>query len=287
MKRRTCSRREFMGLTASSIAAATALPRRLSAAIAEAGEPDLIVRNANVCTVDARLPRAQAFAVRGSRFIAVGTNAEIAALASKGAQVFDAQGMTIVPGFIDCHNHPVGETLLYEVAVGNPFDVEFVTIASILDKLSAKARQTPPGHWVEGFFYDDTKVKDKRPLNIHDLDKVSKDHPVSVQHRGGHTTFYNSKAFELAGITRATPDPPGGTFDRDDQGNLTGRVTDNALGVFEKVGLRPEFSAAAALTDALRSSGVTVEGSPRAGRAGVRHGTFRGQAPPPQARPGL
>jgi hypothetical protein len=64
-----------MGLTASIIAAATALPRRLSAAIAEAGEPDLIVRNANVCTVDARLPRALAFAVRGSRFIAVGTNA--------------------------------------------------------------------------------------------------------------------------------------------------------------------------------------------------------------------
>ena len=80
--------------------------------------------------------------------------------------MFDAQGMTIVPGFIDCHNHPVGETLLYEVAVGNPFDVEFVTIASILDKLSAKARQTPPGYWVSGFFYDDTKVKDKRPLNI-------------------------------------------------------------------------------------------------------------------------
>jgi len=148
-----------------------------------------------------------------------------------------------VPGFIDCHNHPVGETLLYEVAVGNPFDVEFVTIASILDKLSAKAKQTPPGYWVEGFFYDDTKVKDKRPLNIHDLDKVSKDHPVSVQHRGGHTTFYNSKAFELAGITRDTPDPPGGTFDRDEQGNLNGRVTDNALGVFEKVGQRPKFSA--------------------------------------------
>jgi predicted amidohydrolase YtcJ len=244
MKLRTCSRREFVGWTASGIVAATALPRRLSAALPGTNEQDLIVRNANVYTVDGRLPRAEAFAIRGSRFIAVGTNAEIGALASKGAQVFDAQGMTIVPGFIDCHNHPVGETLLYEIAVGNPFDVEFVTIASILDKLSARARQTPPGHWVEGFFYDDTKVKDKRPLNIHDLDKVSKDHPVSVQHRGGHTTFYNSKAFELGGITRTTPDPPGGTFDRDDQGNLTGRVTDNALGVFDKVGLRPEFSAA-------------------------------------------
>jgi len=240
MNRRTCSRREFIGMTALGIVAATALPRRSNAAT---GEGDLIVRNANVYTVDARLPRAEALAIRGSRFLAVGTNAQIAALAGKGAQVFDAQGMTVVPGFIDCHVHPVGEVLLYEVSVGNPFDVEFVTIASILDKLTAKARQTPAGYWVEGFFYDDTKVKDQRPLNIHDLDKVSKDHPVSVQHRGGHTTFYNSKAFELAGITRDTPDPPGGTFDRDADGNLNGRVTDNALGVFEKVGLRPKFSA--------------------------------------------
>jgi predicted amidohydrolase YtcJ len=243
MNSSTWSRREFIGLTASGIVAATAVPRPLRAAISAAGEQDLIVRNANVYTVDARLPRAEAFAIRGSRFLAVGTNAEISSLAGKGAQVFDAQGMTIVPGFIDCHNHPVGEMLLYEVAVGNPFDVEFVTIASILDKLSAKARQTPPGYWVEGFFYDDTKVKDRRSLTIHDLDKVSRDHPVAVQHRGGHTSFYNSKAFELAGITRATPDPAGGTFDRDADGNLNGRVTDNALGVFEKVGLRPKFSA--------------------------------------------
>jgi predicted amidohydrolase YtcJ len=232
MSRRTCSRREFIGLTTLGIAA-----------MAAADEQELIVRNANVCTVDARLPRAEAFVVRGSRFLAVGTNAEMGALAGKGAQVFDAQGLTVVPGFIDCHNHPVGERLLYEVAVGNPFDVEFVTIASIIDKLSAKARQTPPGHWVEGFFYDDTKVKDKRPLTVQDLDKVSKDQPVSVQHRGGHTTFYNSKAFELAGITRDTPDPPGGTFDRDAKGNLNGRVTDNALDVFDKVGLRPKYSA--------------------------------------------
>lgn len=243
MNRRSCSRREFIGMTALGLVAASALPRRLSAAISAASEADLIVRNANVYTVDARLPRAEAFLIRGGRFLAVGSNAEIGSLAGKGAQVFDAQGMTIVPGFIDCHNHPVGEVLLYEVAVGNPFDVEFVTIASILDKLTARARETPPGYWVRGFFYDDTKVKDKRPLTVQDLDKVSKEHPVVVQHRGGHTSFYNSKAFELAGITRATPDPPGGTFDRDASGNLNGRVTDNALGVFDKVGPQPKFSA--------------------------------------------
>ncbi len=243
MNRRICSRRAFIGLSAAGLVAASALPRRLSAAIAAASEGDLIVRNANVYTIDARLPRAEAFLIRGGRFVAVGTNAEIGALASKGAQAFDAQGMTIVPGFIDCHNHPVGEVLLYEVAVGNPFDVEFVTIASILDKLTARARETPPGYWVRGFFYDDTKVKDKRPLTVQDLDKVSKEHPIVVQHRGGHTSFYNSKAFELAKITRETPDPPGGTFDRDANGNLNGRVTDNALGVFDKVGPQPKFSA--------------------------------------------
>ena len=126
--------------------------------------------------------------------------------------------MTIVPGFTDCHNHAGGTTLLYEVLVGNPFEVEFVTIASIIEKLKAKARQTPPGTWVEGYFHDDTKLKDKRPLNVHDLDQVSTEHPVAVQHRGGHTTFYNSKAFELAGITKDTPNPAGGTFDRDANG---------------------------------------------------------------------
>lgn len=243
MNRRSYNRRDFIGLTALGIVAASALPRRLGAAISAAGEGDLIVRNAIVYTVDARLPRAEAFAIRGSHFIAVGSNVEMAALASKDAQVFDAQGMTVVPGFIDCHNHPIGETLLYEVVVGNPFDVEFVTIDSIVDKLIAKARRTPAGHWVSGFFYDDTKVKDKRPLNIRDLDKVSKDHPVAVRHRGGHTGFYNSKAFELAGVTRDTRDPPGGTFDRDASGNLSGRVTDKALAVFDKVGMRPKFSA--------------------------------------------
>jgi predicted amidohydrolase YtcJ len=121
--------------------------------------------------------------------------------------------------------------------------VEFVTIASIIDKLRTKAQQTPPGTWVEGYFHDDTKLKDKRPLNLHDLDKVSTEHPVVVQHRGGHTSFYNSKALELAKITKDTPNPPGGTFDRDANGELNGRVTDRARSVFSNVGNRQRFTA--------------------------------------------
>ena len=201
-------------------------------------DADLVVWNANVHTVDSGIPAAQAFAVKDGRFVAIGTNEEAKAWSGKHTETIDARHMTIVPGFIDCHNHSPGEMLLYETVVGNPYEVEFFTIASIIEKLRAKAQQAQPGFWVEGVLYDDTKLKDKRQLTIHDLDQVSTQQPVSVTHRGGHTTFYNSKAFELAGINRNTPDPFGGTFDRDGSGELTGRVSDNARNVFEKVGKR-------------------------------------------------
>src|SRR5262247_3427587 len=241
------SRREFMGLTAGAVAA-TVTPwfsRTVAAvAAADASNADLIIINANVYTVDSRLPKASAFAVKNSRFIAVGSNDEIKGLAGKDTRTIDAQQMTIVPGFTDCHNHAGGDTLLYEVLVGNPFEVEFVTITSIIDKLRAKARQTPPNTWVEGFFFDDTKVKDQRELNVHDLDEVSLEHPVVVRHRGGHTSYYNSKALEMAGVTKETKDTAGGTYDRDEKGDLNGRVTDTARGVFNNVGKRPSFTPA-------------------------------------------
>jgi predicted amidohydrolase YtcJ len=144
--------------------------------------------------------------------------------------------MTVVPGFIDTHNHGGGEGLLYDVLVGNPFDVEYVTIQSIIDKLRVRAKTTPPGTWVEGYFFDDTKLKDNRALNAQDLDKVSTEHPVAVHHRGGHTGFYNSLAFKRAGITKDTPNPYGGTYDKNENGELNGRVTDRARGSLAKAG---------------------------------------------------
>jgi len=229
-----------MNLTGAGIAA---ILGGAAAAADEGPNSDLVVLNAKVYTVDTRRPKAEGFAVKAGRFTAVGSSAEMKALIGKGTQTFDAKQMTVVPGFIDCHNHAPGDTLLYEVLVGNPYVVEFVTIDSIIEKLRAKAAQTPPGIWVEGYFFDDTKVKDNRPLNLHDLDKVSKDHPVAVHHRGGHTAFYNSKAFELADINKNTPNPAGGTYDRDSNGDLNGRATDRAMFAFYKAGKRPAYSA--------------------------------------------
>jgi predicted amidohydrolase YtcJ len=177
------SRRNFMqigGLGAAGLLTGVA-PWPVRAA--QRGAPDQIVVNANIYTVDDGMPRAQAFAVKDGRFIAVGATEDMKALAGSETQLVDAQGATVIPGFIDCHNHAPGTRLLNDVIVGNPYEVEFVTIDGIVDKLKARASTTPPGVWVEGQFFDDTKVKDGRELNVHDLDKVSLDHPVVVNHR--------------------------------------------------------------------------------------------------------
>jgi predicted amidohydrolase YtcJ len=248
LKSTKVTRRRFLRLASSGamVLGASALRKGAWAqdAFARDAAPDVIVVNANIYTVDPKLARAEAFAVRGGRFQAVGSSADIRNLAHRDTPVFDAQKMTIVPGFIDCHNHAEGESVLFNVLVGDPFEVKFVTIDEIVDKLKKRAGETSPGMWVEGQFFDDTKVRDGRILNMHDLDKVSTQHPVGVHHRGGHTAFYNSKAFQLAQITKNSPNPPGGTFDRDQNGELNGRVTDTAMEVFDKVGLRPVYSPA-------------------------------------------
>jgi predicted amidohydrolase YtcJ len=153
------NRRDFlnlMGLSVAGVAGRSWLSA--FAQPADLNDADLVVFNAKVYTVDARMPRAEAFAVKGGRFLAVGSSADIKGLTGKKTQTYDARQMTVVPGFIDTHNHGGGEGLLYDVLVGNPYQVEFVTIDSIVEKLRVRAQATPPGYWVEGYFHDDTKT---------------------------------------------------------------------------------------------------------------------------------
>jgi hypothetical protein len=167
--------------------------------------------------------------------VAVGSNDEVRGLATRGTEVVDAAGMTVVPGFIDAHCHPDGVDELTGVNVNLP------TIADIKDALRKKAAQTPPGFWVTGYMYDDTKLRDGRPVHRRDLDDAVPNHPAMIEHRGGHTGVYNGKAFELAGVTAATPDPEGGKFYREN-GELTGKVAERAAAVFSGVGQRPEIT---------------------------------------------
>jgi len=229
------SRGEFLGLSATLAAGVTAgcvsggsTP---AGALADLNTADLVVLNGNVLTQDERLASAEAFAVKGGRFVAVGSSDDISNLVAQGrTQVIDAAGMTVLPGFIDAHSHPsyVGLSELKNV------NTNLGSIARIQQALREKASRTPPGEWIVGFMYDDTKQQEGRPLNRRDLDEALPDHPVMVNHRGGHTSVVNSMAFRLAGISEETPDPTGGRFEREN-GELTGLVAERGQGPFNRL----------------------------------------------------
>ncbi|MCC6317326.1 MAG: amidohydrolase [Gemmatimonadaceae bacterium] len=197
-------------------------------------EADSVVVNAHVHTSDAAQPRAEAFAVKDGRILAVGRSADIRNLATARTTVIDAAGMFVAPGFIDCHSHPSGINELFGV------NANVRTVAELRANIGRRVAQVPANQWVEAFMFDDTKLD--VPLTRQHLDDISPNHPVSVNHRGGHTSWYNSKALELAGVTRTTPDPDHGRFFRDERGELTGRVAELARGVFARVGVRERFS---------------------------------------------
>jgi len=196
------------------------------------GAADTIIRGATIYTMDPAQPRAEAIALRGDRILAVGSRTYVERFADRTTRVIDARGQTLLPGFIDAHSHP----LLQSVATG--VDVGLASIAEVKAALARQSAATPAGHWVIGIMYDDTKFREGRALTRRDIDEVVATHPVIVRHRGGHTAVVNSRAFELAGITRDTPDPVGGKFFRED-GELTGKVAELAVEVFDRVGTWP------------------------------------------------
>jgi predicted amidohydrolase YtcJ len=231
-------------------------------------EAELVLHNANVLTMDPAQPRAQAVAVSGGRFLAVGSDADVLNLATGRAARVDLGGKTVVPGFIDAHSHPAeaGYQHLKQV------DCALDSIARIQEALRSRAAKTPPGDWVLGFKYDDTKTAEGRFLTREDLDAVSTAHPVLVGHRGGHTVYVNSLALQKAGVDEKTPDPAGGRFYRDPaRGRLTGRAAETAIDVFGK-------AIPSALSRDDRREGVRLIGAMMA-RTGLTSVTDAGGSP--------
>ena len=208
--------------------------------------PDLIVHGRVIHTMDDANPTAESLAVRDGRFVAVGSRADIEQLRAPGTTVMDHGDAVITPGFIDAHTHPAGAG----VRELKDVNVDVRSIAEIKDRMAARAGETPPGEWIRGFKYDDTKLAEGRPLNRLDLDEAVPDHPAVVGHRGGHTSVYNSLAFAAAGVTAETPDPRGGKFYREG-GELTGLVAERANAAFS--GLIPSTH-----TDDDRQAGVKL-----------------------------
>ena len=198
-----------------------------SQARAEEAYADLVVINTTVITVDSQNLRARAFAVQGDKFVAVGTTAQIRKLIGEDTVVIDAQGKTVTPGFIDAHLHPgpiyPADSRLAKVDL-SPAHVS--TMEELIAALRAKAQITPKGQWVFGSRYQDTKLG--RHPTREDLDRASTEHPISIGHSSGHVSVVNSLALKNAGITKDTPDPSGGGFDRDENGVPNGICREGA-----------------------------------------------------------
>ncbi len=221
-------------------------------------KPDIILHNANIFTSNRYQPKAQAIAITNGTVSAVGKDVDILYLAGANTIKINLGGKTVTPGFIDAHSHPAysGRAHLRNV------DCDLRSIKAIKNAIKKKVDQTPKGKWVQGFKYDDTKTSEGRYINRYDLDEVSNTHPISITHRGGHTAYVNSKALKLANIDRSTKDPKGGFIVRDENGEPTGLLKENAVEMVNKL-IPNEFTAkdnqdgVKLITKMMAKSGVT------------------------------
>jgi predicted amidohydrolase YtcJ len=188
---------------------------------------DCVFVNGEVVTVNPRDDVFEAVAVRGNKICAVGTTEEILRLQGPATRVVDLGGNSLLPGFVDSHLH----MLMYGTdRLGVDCKNGVREVADITARLARRARETPPGGWVRGWGYNHQRLAEGRHPTREDLDRVSQEqeHPVIVVRTCNHISAVNSRALEVLGITRDTPDPEGGTIARDEDGEPTGVLKETA-----------------------------------------------------------
>lgn len=196
---------------------------------------DSVYRNGNIYTVDEKQPTATALAVKGDRLVYVGGESGVNAYIGTNTKVIDLKGKTVVPGVAEGHMHiaGLGQSLLMIDAFWKPKDV-------ILAAVKAEAEKAEPGAWIQGRGWMNTIWEDKNYPSKEELDAVAPDNPVILTRADGHMIWVNSKALELAGITKDTPNPQGGEYLKTASGELLGCITDTATDPIES--LIPAFT---------------------------------------------
>jgi hypothetical protein len=212
--------RTVIGLVA---AVALTLSESLRPAAAQpAARVDRIFVNGTLWTADVAKPQAEAMAIAGDRIVAVGGAAEIRALADQTTAVIDLKGRFVVPGFQDSHVHFPGPSVNH---VEGLLDIE--TLEGFQETLREFARAHPELPWIVGQGWGYSIFPDQIPDKKY-IDEVISDRPVYIVSRDGHMGLANSKALEIAGITRTTPDPPNGRIMRAASGEPNGEFKEAA-----------------------------------------------------------
>jgi predicted amidohydrolase YtcJ len=202
----------------------------LAASGARAQAPDLVVLHGTVWTGVPGAPDAQALAVRGGRIVAVGRDAEIQRLAGPRTRVVDARGKMVVPGFIDSHVHFVtGGFSLASVQLRDA-----ATREEFVRRIRDFAKTVPAGTWITEGNWDHSLWGGELPRREW-VDSVTPNHPLWISRLDGHMALANGAALRAAGVSRATADVEGGEIVRGADGEPTGILKDNALGLVERV----------------------------------------------------
>ncbi|MFQ5829797.1 MAG: amidohydrolase [Candidatus Methylomirabilia bacterium] len=222
------------------------------------GTTKLLV-NATVVTMERARPVAQAVAIRDGRIAAVGSEEELSRQQA-GAEVVDLGGATVIPGFVDPHNH-------FAVAALERFWADcrtppLKTIPEVQAALRVAAGRAPEGAWVRGWGYHHARLAERRHPTRYDLDEAVPDRPALLMHFSYHQCVVNSRALAAAGVSRGTQDPAGGEIGRDRSGEPTGLLFERAMGLAERAsreGWEARFGeGAAAASRRYASQGITT-----------------------------
>ncbi|MBS5335043.1 MAG: amidohydrolase [Firmicutes bacterium] len=186
--------------------------------------------NGSVFTSDDEQPFANSFISEDGIIIWIGKESEMPEVMGKR---IDLQGKRVIPGFVDSHMHPIILADCMDKISCLPPEIN--SIEELKEAVKERTKVIPNGEWIRGWGYDEEKLDEHRAPNRWDLDEVSKEHPVEILRSCSHIRTVNSKALELAGINRDTPDPQGGEIDRDENGEPTGILRENARHLIDDI----------------------------------------------------
>lgn len=187
---------------------------------------NLVFINGEVITADKQNSIVESVAIKDNRIIGVGSNLEMKELIGEETEVIDLAGKSLLPGFIDAHIHLV----LYGVNQLNISckETHIDSVAALLNELKKKALETPKGEWIRAWGFNETTIKEKRYPTIVELDAISTDHPIIISRTCGHICIVNTAAMEKAGFDEKTPNPQGGVIEKNEHGELTGKLFEAA-----------------------------------------------------------
>lgn len=193
-------------------------------------QADTLYVNGVIYTMDGGNSVADAMAVRGDRFVSVGSRVELQERV-KAKRVVDLEGQAVFPGLIDAHGHvfSLGIARMTVDLVGATSETESI------ERVRSRVKDAAPGTWIRGRGWDQNDWRSKRFPHHSLLDRVSPENPVYLIRIDGHAAWVNKLALEAAGITRETADPPGGKIIRDASGEPTGVLIDEAKGLVTSI----------------------------------------------------